>query len=86
MFTKKVVAALITTVVLVALLAAPVLAGNGVGNGQQAPEDRPGWGYGDSKHNHTGPPGLVDDERPGWGYGDNNHTHTGPPGQVKKGS
>lgn len=20
--------------------------------------DRPGWGYGDKNHNHTGPPGL----------------------------
>lgn len=83
MFTKKVVAALIATGVVVSLLAAPVFAGNG--NSEKASGERPGWGYGDSNHDHTGPPGLVDNERPGWGYGDANHEHTGPPGQMKKG-
>ncbi len=40
----------------------------------------PGWGYGDPKHPHAGPPGILDDCYPGNGYGDANHTHGGPPG------
>jgi hypothetical protein len=47
----------------------------------------PGNGYGDSNHEHTGPPGQTDDTcRPGWGYGDTNHEHSGPPGQNKDAS
>jgi outer membrane biosynthesis protein TonB len=40
---------------------------------------RPGHGYGDKNHTHTGPPGQSS-TRPGHGSGDENHTHTGPPG------
>ena len=44
----------------------------------------PGNGYGDTNHEHTGPPGQTGDAcRPGWGYGDTNHDHGGPPGQDK---
>lgn len=80
---KKVVAALAVTGVVVLLLASPVLAGNG--NNGKASGERPGWGYGDTNHDHIGPPGLVNDERPGWGYGDINHEHIGPPGKMNKG-
>jgi hypothetical protein len=39
------------------------------------PDDsRPGNGYGDSNHEHIGPPGQAKDS---------NHEHTGPPGQAK---
>ena len=42
----------------------------------------PGHGYGDSNHDHSGPPGLDPDPRwPGHGYGDSNHGHSGPPGK-----
>jgi hypothetical protein len=41
----------------------------------------PGWGYGDGKHPHLGPPGILDSCYPGHGYGDAMHVHTGPPGQ-----
>ena len=44
----------------------------------------PGHGYGDTNHDHTGPPGQGDDAcYPGHGYGDKNHDHDGPPGQNK---
>ncbi len=55
MFTKKVVAALIAAVLVGLLLSAPILAKNG--NGQDS--ERPGWGYGDTNHTHTGPPGQM---------------------------
>jgi hypothetical protein len=42
----------------------------------------PGWGYGDAKHSHVGPPGLLDTCHPGNGYGDANHVHAGPPGHA----
>lgn len=43
----------------------------------------PGWGYGDTNHEHTGPPGQGEDAcYPGHGYGDKNHEHNGPPGQA----
>jgi hypothetical protein len=42
---------------------------------------QPGWGHGDTNHDHTGPPGQSDDAcSPGHGYGDKNHDHSGPPG------
>ena len=42
----------------------------------------PGNGYGDTNHEHSGPPGRDAGACwPGWGYGDNNHEHSGPPGQ-----
>ena len=51
---------------------------------------KPGWGYGDENHCHSGPPGkkkggddAVQPCKPGWGYGDKNHCHSGPPGQRK---
>jgi hypothetical protein len=68
--------------VLFLLLSTPALAGKG-GNAEKDSIDRPGWGYGDSNHNHLGPPGHGE-ERPGWGYGDTNHPHWGPPGQSNK--
>lgn len=67
MFTKKMVAAFIAAVVVVALLAVPIIASNG--NNGKASGEHPGWGY--------------SGDRPGWGYGDTNHTHTGPPGLSK---
>jgi len=49
---------------------------------EEAKEQRPGWGYGDKNHDHTGPGGRGADDvessiRPGNGYGDDNHEHTG---------
>ena len=45
---------------------------------------QPGWGYGDTNHDHTGPPGGTEDAcYPGHGYGDKNHEHDGPPGQNR---
>jgi hypothetical protein len=42
----------------------------------------PGNGYGDTHHEHSGPPGGDPGACwPGWGYGDKNHEHSGPPGQ-----
>jgi hypothetical protein len=42
----------------------------------------PGWGYGDTNHEHSGPPGVAPNAcYPGWGYGDTNHEHSGPPGR-----
>ncbi len=51
---------------------------------------RPGWGYGDTNHCHTGPRASRQHEqsglcRPGWGFGDTNHCHTGPPGHGHQG-
>jgi len=43
---------------------------------------QPGWGNGDTNHDHTGPPGQGDACYPGNGYGDQNHSHSGPPGQA----
>ncbi|OFX14362.1 MAG: hypothetical protein A2V59_03940 [Armatimonadetes bacterium RBG_19FT_COMBO_69_19] len=55
-------------------------------------EERPGWGHGDTNHDHTGPGGKENKHdggnggaaaggneaiRPGNGYGDDNHQHTG---------
>lgn len=43
----------------------------------------PGYGYGDSNHDHSGPPGRTSDAcYPGYGYGDSNHDHSGPPGHA----
>ena len=61
------VTAVVTTVVLGTLVAWPALAsakggghaygyGYGYGYGDNV---RPGWGYGDKNHVHTGPPGQV---------------------------
>ena len=44
----------------------------------------PGWGHGDAKHPHVGPPGRIDSCYPGHGYGDTNHSHAGPPGLIDK--
>lgn len=42
---------------------------------------RPGWGYGDANHEHSGPPRRNANAcYPGHGYGDKNHHHDGPPG------
>ena len=61
MFKKKVVVALIATLVVISILAAPVFAANG--NNRQASGERPGWGYGDNNHDHTaGPPGQANKE------------------------
>jgi hypothetical protein len=81
MITKKVVAGLVASVVVALLLAVPVLAQKG-GVDKMASGELPGYGYGDSNHEHTGPPGLVDNQKPGWGYGDTIHEHTGSPGQT----
>jgi hypothetical protein len=45
---------------------------------QETLETRPGWGYGDDNHIHTGPPGQTGDN-PGNGPNGN-----GPPGLQKK--
>ncbi len=52
-----------------------------------------GWGYGDTDHTHSGPPGkiatgteLEASAKPGWGYGDKNHTHSGPSGKIEAGA
>lgn len=51
---------------------------------QEALQCRPGWGYGDTNHDHAGPPSRAEDPcYPGNGYGDKNHEHDGPPGQDK---
>lgn len=43
----------------------------------------PGWGYGDTNHDHSGPPGSDPDACfPGSGNGDSNHEHNGPPGHA----
>lgn len=48
---------------------------------------QPGWGYGDTNHDHTGPPGRGEDACvPGHGYGDKNHEHSGPPGRSGESS
>ncbi len=54
---------------------------------------KPGWGYGDKNHCHSGPPGQAkkhdrqrdasDACKPGWGHGDKNHCHSGPPGRNR---
>ena len=46
--------------------------------GPETLETRPGWGYGDDNHIHTGPPGQTGDNP---GQGPNG---SGPPGQQKK--
>jgi hypothetical protein len=47
----------------------------------------PGYGYGDTNHDHSGPPGRASDAcYPGHGYGDTNHDHSGPPGLASKDS
>ena len=80
MMRKKMVLAVIATVVICLLLSTPVLAAKG-DNGKPDSGVRPGWGYGDPNHDHSGPPGQVNkDLKPGWGYGDPNHDHYGPPG------
>ncbi len=83
MFTKKGVSAFIAAILICLLMSAPALAKGG--NGGQDSGERPGWGYGDNNHIHTGPPGQDSGERPGWGYGDTNHDHSGPPGLMDKG-
>ena len=47
----------------------------------------PGYGYGDTNHDHSGPPGRASEAPPcypGYGYGDTNHDHSGPPGRSSK--
>lgn len=44
-------------------------------------DTRPGWGFGDKNHTHTGPPGQS--VRPNTGGGSNGHPLGGPPGQNK---
>ena len=47
----------------------------------------PGNGYGDTNHDHSGPPGRDNSDCwPGYGYGDTNHDHSGPPGRAGQGS
>jgi hypothetical protein len=84
MFKKQLIAAMIITVVVASLMTTPVFAGNG-NNGKCPGGERPGWGYGDDNHEHSGPPGQGDNGKPGWGFGDNNHEHSGPPGQSDNG-
>ena len=94
---KSLVAGVASAVLVGALLAIPVLAdgregtpGNGYGYGYGDRGDRPGWGYGDDNHEHTGPPGLDGKDepgkspKPGKGNGDDNHEHSGPPGLDKQ--
>jgi hypothetical protein len=82
MFVRKIVLALVATLLVCLLLSTPVLAGKG--DTEQNSKDCPGWGYGDNNHSHWGPPGQGGGT-PGWGYGDNNHPHWGPPPSVKPG-
>lgn len=74
-------------------LAGLFISGTLVANAKQTGDTRPGWGYGDSNHEHTGPSGVsvVPDpdqagapansgnSRPGNGNGDKNHGHSGRP-------
>jgi hypothetical protein len=86
---KKVVLALIATILICLLLSTPVLAARGVnGNSDYVSQpcwgygDKPGWGYGDTNHDHCGPPGWGYGDtgyKPGWGWGDTHHYHYGPP-------
>ena len=70
---KKILALLVTlTTVLLLVFSSPISA--------KGRDDfpKPGYGQGDTKHEHYGPPGHSDtDARPGWGYGDQNHVHYG---------
>ncbi len=87
MLGKFIIAAGLTVAAIAALMSFPagarnatreMAAGAGYGYGYDI---RPGWGYGDDNHEHTGPPGRMDrEDRPGWGFGDDNHEHEGPPG------
>ena len=58
---RVLVSAAITLVVMATMAAGPALADSGrdkdkpFGYGH-----RPGWGFGDDSHIHTGPPGLAD--------------------------
>ena len=85
MLMKIAVASIVSAALIGALVAVPAFAGDssgdpGLGYGYGY---RPGWGYGDPNHDHTGPPGH-EDTKPGWGYGDPNHDHSGPPGFCDK--
>ena len=54
---------------------------------QESAPCQPGWGHGDTNHDHTGPPGRSDGAcSPGHGYGDKNHDHSGPPGRTGESS
>lgn len=71
--TKRLTAALITTLAVALFSAAPAA----------AEPPRPGCGYGDDNHAHQAAPGQDPKGlRPGAGNGDGNHEHTAPPGQA----
>ncbi len=65
MIKKRIAAVSFAVAIVVSLLTVPVLAGNRAGGhtvdnfGQNVTTERPGWGYGDTNHTHTGPPGLF---------------------------
>ncbi len=68
--------ALRITAVLVSLIASGVLFTQATSQAfAKAGGTRPGWGFGDPNHEHTGPPGQSTAPLPGNGPG-----HSGPPG------
>ncbi|HEY93429.1 MAG TPA: hypothetical protein G4O15_00630 [Dehalococcoidia bacterium] len=74
---KKKIPALLVTLATVSLLvfSSPISA---KGGDNPTKEEKSGYGYGDIKREHYGPPGHNDtNARPGWGYGDQNHYHYG---------
>ena len=73
---RKIAALVVAAILLLAVAVGPAFAVSGYG-------DRPGYGSGDSNHNHDdGPPALSEEnDWPGWHNGDSNHdTEDGPPG------
>ena len=69
MLAKAIVAGLVTAFLVGALMVVPTFAGKWEGKPGFGYGYRPGWGWGDPNHEHTGPPGLVDDLKPGKGAG-----------------
>ena len=81
---RKVISAAAATAFIGALLAVPAFAGGGSDGSDLGFGYRPGWGFGDENHDHTGSPGTGDNH-PGYGKGDDNREHSGPPGQASGG-
>lgn len=69
----------VTLAVMVSLAAAPVMANSKNQDDSFGYGYRPGWGFGDKNHVHTGPPGQV-----GKDDSENGHPHGVPPGLAKK--
>ena len=73
---KKILALFVTLATLLLLIFSSPISAKGGDNPTKG--EKPGYGDGDTKHEHYGPPGQDDTNgRPGWGYGDLNHFHYG---------